>query len=694
MEHLVSVRPSGWDFSLKVPERHLSWYQTQGYEPLSAGIFSSSALGVDLVLDIGAHMGFYSMVALSATRGNVPVISIEASPLNYETLTENLGSSTLFSKARTLLGAFGKERKTRRIQLTEASDNCGLSGHPNSPTQEILEVPGITVEELEVDAGKKVLAKVDVEGHEVEAVESLLALRERSSSLRLIVEFDPKALRQAGSSPGELLNLLRNSDFRVFVVDDLELTVSEWLGDVQELEELVGERYVNLYCLPKAEALSVLSFLHSDQFNGAERSHIEVVQDLIAEGAVVHTEVPGGDGAILPLLTSAGSSIGAYPSQISWWAYGGGYQAESDAMGALMNQDAWEWIFEKEWSTYDVVITQTSVIYLGALTAAALETPHVWWIREFGDLDHQLTYPAPPKEMGTLISQLSNEVWTNSEAVLKHFFADNPPSVEVMRPHPRSKAIEVSTETVIEPVLGVIGSLNPRKGHDTALWALHLLKQRGLRIRMKFRGGGSPSNVERLKDLVNQLGLSEEVQFEGPFRNENETYSGLTAVVVPSYLEAFGRVPSEATSAGLPVIYANSGGLAEQLTHGQTGLSFEPGDAEDLAEQISLLLESSDLQKDLVENASRAFLDGSMLRSSRANMFRRLKAVSLSEDLPHLSQALSNGARGFIREKLRGDAAVSERDAAVSERDALQLRLQTIEATRSWRWTKILRRLF
>lgn len=687
MEKTQLVWPAGWDFTLKVPERHLSWYQTQGYEPLSAGMFSSSAGGVDLVLDIGAHVGFYSMIALQATRGNVPVIAVEASPHNHEILTENLSSSGFFSQARNLLGAFGKERATRRIQLTEASDNCGLSGHPNSPTEEILEVPGITVDDLDIGAGKKVLAKVDVEGHEVEAVESLLSLRERSCSLRLLVEFNPKALRHAGSSAGELLSLLGDLNFRVFIVDDLKLTVSEWLGGVQELEESVGERYVNLYCLPRDGALSVLSFLHSDQLYGAERSHLEVVEDLIAEGAVVHTEVPSGDGTILPFLTSAGSSIGTYPSRISWWADGGGYQAESEPMSALLNQDAWEWILEKEWSNYDLVITQTSVIYLGALTAAALAIPHVWWIREFGDLDYQLTYPAPPREMGTLISQLSSEVWTNSNAVKKHFFPENPESVKVVRPHPRNKRIEVSDATVTQPVLGIISSLNPRKGHDTALEALHLLKKRGIRPLMKFRGGGSPSNIDRLKGLIGELGLSEEVQIEGPFRNNSETYSGLTAVVVPSYLEAFGRVPAEATSAGLPVIYANSGGLAEQLTHGQTGLSFEPRDAEGLAEQISRLLESPELQSTLVENASQAFLGESLLKSSRGDMFRRLKAVSLSKDLVPLSQALNQGAQCIRKERIRSDAAVAERDAAVS-------RLVEIQATRSWRWTKILRRLF
>ena len=64
-------------------------------------------------------------------------------------------------------------------------------------------------------------------------------------------------------------------------------------------------------------------------------------------------------------------------------------------------------------------------------------------------------------------------------------------------------------------------------------------------------------------------------------------------------------------------------------------------------------------------------------------------------------QSLPRSASLHLELTSERDVAVSERDVAVSERDvavselyALQLRLETIETTRSWRWTKIFRRLF
>lgn len=60
------------------------------------------------------------------------------------------------------------------------------------------------------------------------------------------------------------------------------------------------------------------------------------------------------------------------------------------------------------------------------------------------------------------------------------------------------------------------------------------------------------------------------------------------ALVLPSIcLESFPRVLVEAFAAGLPVIASRLGALAELVQQGETGLLFEPGDAQGLAEQMA-----------------------------------------------------------------------------------------------------------
>jgi glycosyltransferase involved in cell wall biosynthesis len=58
-------------------------------------------------------------------------------------------------------------------------------------------------------------------------------------------------------------------------------------------------------------------------------------------------------------------------------------------------------------------------------------------------------------------------------------------------------------------------------------------------------------------------------------------------LVVPSRSESFGLVVLEAFACGLPVIASRLGALAELIVDGRTGLLFEPGSANALAERIA-----------------------------------------------------------------------------------------------------------
>jgi len=71
-------------------------------------------------------------------------------------------------------------------------------------------------------------------------------------------------------------------------------------------------------------------------------------------------------------------------------------------------------------------------------------------------------------------------------------------------------------------------------------------------------------------------------------------------VVVPSLYEPFGIVALEALAAGAPLIVARTGGLAELLADTEAGITFEPGNPEDLARCITEVLTDRDLAAGLM----------------------------------------------------------------------------------------------
>jgi len=79
-------------------------------------------------------------------------------------------------------------------------------------------------------------------------------------------------------------------------------------------------------------------------------------------------------------------------------------------------------------------------------------------------------------------------------------------------------------------------------------------------------------------------------------------------VVVPSECyENFPRVIIEAFGNGVPVIAADHGAMKDLIVHGETGLLFERGNAQDLAAKINSLIKNPALAEALGVNARKQY---------------------------------------------------------------------------------------
>ncbi len=129
------------------------------------------------------------------------------------------------------------------------------------------------------------------------------------------------------------------------------------------------------------------------------------------------------------------------------------------------------------------------------------------------------------------------------------------------------------------------------KGQDILLRALGKMAKKGVRnFRMHFIGSG-PSE-EELRKLANELGISEQVIFEG-LKSQEYIYQHLCnydLFVQPSRCEGFGLTVAEAMTAKLPVLVSDIEGPMEVIGYGKYGMSFKTEDVDDLAEKLSIIL--------------------------------------------------------------------------------------------------------
>jgi len=170
------------------------------------------------------------------------------------------------------------------------------------------------------------------------------------------------------------------------------------------------------------------------------------------------------------------------------------------------------------------------------------------------------------------------------------------PGPAAPRPRPRRPAARGAGPLRI----GYIGSVLPSKGVHLALEAVRLLGDPA-GMRLDIWGEVLPFHNdrnygERLEAL--RKGWESAIALHGRYENADlpAILAGIDVLVVPSiWYEAFGLTIREAFRAGVPVVTANHGALAEAVEDGRSGLLFEAGDARSLAGALRRLADDPDL---------------------------------------------------------------------------------------------------
>lgn len=158
------------------------------------------------------------------------------------------------------------------------------------------------------------------------------------------------------------------------------------------------------------------------------------------------------------------------------------------------------------------------------------------------------------------------------------------------------------------------GQLVRHKGVHTAIEAMaRLVNRQGIfQISLTLIGSGHPDYEAFLHDLIEKEGLNDFVKFHKPVSKYGMpvVLQQHDVLIFPSiYEEPLARVTQEAMVSGLVVVGTTTGGTNEILKDGETGLTFSPGDADGLAEQITRLIVDPGLCSRLAQAGHRTVME-------------------------------------------------------------------------------------
>jgi glycosyltransferase involved in cell wall biosynthesis len=162
---------------------------------------------------------------------------------------------------------------------------------------------------------------------------------------------------------------------------------------------------------------------------------------------------------------------------------------------------------------------------------------------------------------------------------------------------------QTGIEKFPEPSIGYLGRLKKYKSVEHLLQAVKIVREKIPDIKLYIVGDGD--NKQNLENLSKELGIADNVIFTG-FVSEKDKVDYLQKmhfVVNTSSKEGWGLTVVEANACKRTVIAADVQGLRDSVINGKTGLLYEYGNVEELAEKILYLFSNPSVTEEYENNA-------------------------------------------------------------------------------------------
>lgn len=315
--------------------------------------------------------------------------------------------------------------------------------------------------------------------------------------------------------------------------------------------------------------MNVLYILSINNLDGATLSALSIIKGLIKGGHKVVAFLPKwGRGPLLDVLDSLG--VKYYRDEFYFKSYPPYKSIKSIFKFPLSiikreykNRRARNNIVEiisKE--NIDIIHTNVGPVHIGYEAAKKAKIPHIWHIREYGDLDFNI-HQFPSKSF--FRNRLRDSyVITITRALFDYNQLDKSNGAYVI--YNGVKSIEEAFFDSCKKKYFLCASrVSQEKGFDQILRVFARFLEEKSDYKLIILGSGSPAYIEKMKKYCRELGIENSVCFEGFKTNVLDYMRYVKALLVASPSEGFGRMTAEASFAGCIVIGKNTAGTKEVL---------------------------------------------------------------------------------------------------------------------------------
>lgn len=235
-----------------LPESYEKTFQAYitdgGHELLTTEIFKKEVKQGDIVLDLGANIGYYSLLASRLVGKGGRVYAFEPDPTNFRLLLKNIELNKHTNIVPTQKAVSNRAGKIK-LFLDEKDTGAHTIFQPNENSK-YIEIESVTLDDFFQDKRHPInIIKMDIEGAEMAALSGMRRLIEENRDLKMFVEFYLPGIDRTDENPEDLIRgLLAYYDFPMLAIDEYSRITHE----IQNINELIaaakkGRGVVNIF---------------------------------------------------------------------------------------------------------------------------------------------------------------------------------------------------------------------------------------------------------------------------------------------------------------------------------------------------------------------------------------------------------------------------------------------------------------
>jgi len=179
-------------------------------------------------LDLGANIGWYTIIAAKVLSGRGNVHAFEPDPTNFSLLMKNISINSISNSTCNNVGASDHASGARLFLDTKNKGDHRL--YDSVDGRDSLPVRTILIDAYDgIDRSRALIVKIDTQGSEVHILRGMKNLIDNHpKEIVLICEFWPFGLTKNGTSAAELIRLISDAGFEPFMIGETSLIETDW----------------------------------------------------------------------------------------------------------------------------------------------------------------------------------------------------------------------------------------------------------------------------------------------------------------------------------------------------------------------------------------------------------------------------------------------------------------------------------